>query len=86
MNKKKFNKIYMNCKRGMLELDIILMNFLENGFLKLNYKEIKIFELFLLNNDQDLYEWLIKDKKSKNTNFNKIIFKIKNITSSFFFN
>ena len=80
MNKKDFNKIYLNCRRGILELDIILINFLENEFTKKNKQNIKDLECLLKNEDQDLYLWIVKGEKTKDKKLSKIISKIKEST------
>lgn len=48
------------CRRGMLELDLLLLSFFEQVFVKLNQQEQKLFEQLLGCNDQELYNWLIK--------------------------
>ena len=48
------------CRRGMLELDLLLLPFFEQVFAKLNQQEQKLFEQLLGCNDQELYNWLIK--------------------------
>lgn len=46
------------CRRGMLELDVLLGNFLEEAFLQLNHEDQQNFINLLENNDQDLFVWL----------------------------
>jgi antitoxin CptB len=46
------------CRRGMLELDILLGCFLEEAFPKLSLKEQTGFIQLLDHNDQDLFVWL----------------------------
>lgn len=83
LNKNHFNKIYLNCRRGILELDIILINFLEKKYFKLKRKNLKDFEKLLNNSDQNLYSWIIKkvrcDKKELVEIINIIKYSIKNI-------
>ncbi|MCD6046513.1 MAG: hypothetical protein K0S08_160 [Gammaproteobacteria bacterium] len=47
------------CRRGMLELDLLLSPFLENAFGHLKADQQQLFELFLAENDQDLYAWIL---------------------------
>jgi antitoxin CptB len=86
MNKKEhFNKIYFNCRRGILELDIILINFLETKYFNLNKYDLQQFIDLLKEEDIDLYYWLVKGKVCKNQIFKKIILMIKNQTNNFDF-
>jgi antitoxin CptB len=51
-------KLEWACRRGMLELDVLLGNFLREAFLGLPADEQDLFIQFLVNNDQDLFMWL----------------------------
>ena len=55
----KIAKIEWACRRGMLELDFILKEFLADGFKKLSSKGMDEFLRFLENDDPDLYSWLM---------------------------
>ncbi|MCC2666247.1 MAG: cptB [Gammaproteobacteria bacterium] len=46
------------CRRGMLELDVLLGNFLEEAFLFLPESEQALFIKLLDASDQDLFLWL----------------------------
>ena len=46
------------CRRGMLELDVLLGNFLEEAFIKLSDNEQALFIQLLDEEDQDLFLWL----------------------------
>ncbi len=46
------------CRRGMLELDVLLGNFLNEAFLGLDPTAQKIFVNLLDCQDQDLFMWL----------------------------
>jgi antitoxin CptB len=47
-----------SCRRGMLELDVLLGNFLQEAFIHLTGQDQATFVLLLDNNDQDLFNWL----------------------------
>ncbi len=68
--KKTFNKTYLNCRRGMLELDIILIAFVKIEYYNLKDDVINDFNKLLLKSDQILYSWIIKgdccEKRYKN--------------------
>ena len=48
-----------SCRRGMLELDIILTRFLSQGLSALNATERESFARLLLHPDPDLFSWLM---------------------------
>lgn len=52
-------KITWQCRRGMLELDLILLPFLNNGLNQLSEKELALFESLLTNSDPVIYSWLM---------------------------
>jgi antitoxin CptB len=53
------SKLRWQCRRGMLELDVLLGNFLEKAYRNLNQENQLLFVKLLENNDQDLFNWLI---------------------------
>ncbi len=55
----KLSKVRWQCKRGMLELDLILQNFCDNAYMSLNADKQLQFEQLLMAEDQDLQRWLI---------------------------
>jgi len=60
---KKIAQIKWACRRGMLELDFILNQFIDHGLSQLTETEMTAFELFLTNEDPDLYSWLMGYRK-----------------------
>lgn len=52
------------CRRGMLELDVLLGNFLEEAYLNLPAKQQILFVKLLECNDQELFDWLTGKKQS----------------------
>jgi antitoxin CptB len=51
-------RLRWSCRRGMLELDVLLGKFLEEAFLTSSEQEQAMFVQFIDNNDQDLFNWL----------------------------
>ena len=45
-------------RRGIKEMDIILSRFAEECLSQMNQKDLDIYEDFLEQNDQDLYQWV----------------------------
>ena len=66
-------KLRWQCRRGMLELDLILKQFLENKYNQLNYKEKELFCELLSQNDQDLQQWLMNKTSPADSRFLEII-------------
>ena len=52
------SKLRWQCRRGMLELDVLLGNFLEGAYVNLSVKEQELFVKLLACHDQDLFMWL----------------------------
>lgn len=72
-DKKEFFLFFINCRRGMLELDIILLNFLEIKYYDMDLFFKNNFYIFLLESDVNLYLWLVKKEKCNNVFFIPII-------------
>ena len=53
------NKLQWQCRRGMLELDVILIPFLERHFDQLQQAEQNAFCELLRREDPDLYTWIM---------------------------
>jgi antitoxin CptB len=51
-------RLRWQCRRGMLELDVLLGNFLEKAYADLSDDDKNIFEKLLACSDQDLFMWL----------------------------
>jgi len=51
-------KLAWHCRRGMLELDLLLARFMENYFDHLTDDQFELFETLLGHSDPELYGWL----------------------------
>ena len=65
------------CRRGMLELDVLLGNFLNEAFLQQSPQEQVIFVQLLDNNDQDLFNWLTGRSEPEDQDQAMIIAKVR---------
>ncbi|OGT53248.1 MAG: hypothetical protein A3E84_01335 [Gammaproteobacteria bacterium RIFCSPHIGHO2_12_FULL_42_13] len=65
------------CRRGMLELDIILLRFLEYSYLHLSPAEQALFSQLLECNDQDLFRWLLSKETQPEEHLQSIVEKIR---------
>lgn len=82
-DKKEFSLFFLNCRRGMLELDVILLNFLDVRYYDLDLQFKKDFYDFLLESDNNLYLWLVKKKYNNTSNFFYIIEDVISTTNMF---
>lgn len=73
-------RLSWHCRRGMLELDLILQRFLEHSLDKLTSEEIKLFDLLLECTDPELFAWFMGHEVSPDEELNKIVTLIRNHT------
>ncbi|MEH6627318.1 MAG: succinate dehydrogenase assembly factor 2 [Motiliproteus sp.] len=50
-----------HCRRGMLELDVLLNPFLEQRFRALEFNDQQLFEKLLECEDQDIFSWVMRN-------------------------
>jgi antitoxin CptB len=70
MNK---NRLRWACRRGMLELDLILEPFVENFYDALEEADQLRFEVLLESEDQSLFMWLMKRQSPDNPDMQRIV-------------
>ncbi len=66
-------KLIWRCRRGMLELDLLLQSFVANYLDQLNESEMASMELLLTCPDPDLYSWLMGNDSPESKEFDHII-------------
>jgi antitoxin CptB len=71
-------KLFWACRRGMLELDVLLGNFLEEVYPKLSEDEKKQFSLLLDQPDPNLFAWLMGHEKPQDPGLAAITEAIRN--------
>ena len=69
-------KLRWQCRRGMLELDLLLFPFLEQAFMNLPANEQALFADLLSCTDQELYDWLIKQQRPTDENLALMVKKV----------
>ncbi|MFT5117666.1 MAG: antitoxin CptB [Kiritimatiellia bacterium] len=57
MNK---NRLFWSSRRGMLELDLVLMPFIENVYPTLIESDQLLYQVLLEEQDQDLFTWFMR--------------------------
>ena len=60
-------------RRGMLELDLIFLPFLENHYDQLNDEEQALFQKLLECEDQDMFKWFLASESPEDPEINKIV-------------
>ena len=76
------SRLRWRCRRGMLELDLLLQGFVETDFALLNVAEQELFVQLLELPDQDLFEYLMGIKEPEKKEFSHVIAKIRHATTS----
>lgn len=61
------------CRRGMLELDVLLAPFVEHGYDALTQQQKVDFERLLAADDPDLFAWFMGHSKSSDTALQQLV-------------
>lgn len=61
------------CRRGMLELDVLLGNFLESGYAGLSVADKWLFIKLLECSDPELFSWLLGSEQPRDEGLIKIV-------------
>lgn len=67
------SRIRWDCRRGMLELDIVLARFLEQDFAYLTAQEVEIFRGLLAYPDTELWGLIQSETTSEDTCLQKVL-------------
>lgn len=60
---KRLARLRWACRRGMLELDVLLLPFVDQAFDTLNFEQQETFERLLTCDDPDLFAWFMGHQK-----------------------
>ena len=77
MSSTEMQRLKWQCRRGMLELDLLLGRFLEESYAALDEAQQQAFARLLQESDQDLQGWLLGKTEPVDAEFKKINKKIK---------
>ena len=69
----KFKRLRWQCRRGMLELDILLLRFLDSSFENASLDDQSSFMKLLQEPDQSLFDWLIRQKECPRQEYRALI-------------
>lgn len=76
-DKDKIKRLQWQCRRGMLEIDLLLKRYLSNGYVEADEVEQALFESLLTINDQQLFLWLM-GKEDPSQGYAPLIEKLRN--------
>ena len=75
------SQLRWRCRRGMLELDLLLNTFLDKEYASLDAKKSELFETLLDYPDQVLFDLLMGKMQASDDSIVKLIEKIRKATS-----
>lgn len=70
-------RLMWQCRRGMLELDILLQGFVDNGYSDLSTAERQSFEALLKYPDQELLEYFFQQAQPDDKDIAKLVHSIR---------
>jgi len=79
-----FRRIQWQCRRGLNEVEVILIPFLEQQFEQLSSEEQQTFEVLLANEDMDLFDWFTRRAVSDEDSVQLLVEKILSCVESKF--
>lgn len=68
-----FNRLYWHSRRGMLELDVLLIPFLEEVYRDLPKEDQLKYEKLLACEDADIWQWFMQRGKPDNPELQSIV-------------
>lgn len=71
------NRLYWQCRRGMLELDLMLIPFLDGAYQQLDSDEQENFQTLLTMTDPEIYAWLMGQMLPSDSKLSSIVVKIR---------
>jgi antitoxin CptB len=69
----KIAKLQWRCRRGMLELDLILTRFLDGRVKALSDEQLTVFEALLDCPDPDLFAWFMAEEEPTEQEFIELV-------------
>jgi len=73
-----YKKLGWHSRRGMLELDLLLLPFVEHHLREQLYADQLLYRKLLAEEDQDLFAWLVQSVSPPTADLNRIISIIRN--------
>lgn len=69
----KFNRLFWHSRRGMLELDVLLVPFLKEAYNDLSPEDQERYEQLLECEDTDLFQWFMQKATPENPDHARIV-------------
>lgn len=73
MNAREKARFAWHCRRGMLELDLILQRFFEHHLERLSAQQLKAFDSLLCCTDPELFAWLMGHEVPQDNELKEIV-------------
>lgn len=70
---KRLARLRWACRRGMLELDVLLLPFVDQAFDTLTFQQKETFERLLSCDDPDLFAWFMGHQKCVDPDLSELI-------------
>ena len=67
------NRLRWHCRRGMLELDVLLIPFLQDRFRDLELADQQRFEKLIECEDQDIFSWVMRNAEPEDGDIKRIV-------------
>jgi len=67
------HRVYWHSRRGMLELDLILMPFVEKHYSQLSIADKQAYVNLLASEDQDMFGWFLQHKQPADPELARIV-------------
>ena len=67
------NKLRWRSRRGLLELDLLLVNFVDDGYEELSTEEQGYYRRLLEEEDPDLLSWFSRNEKSADPDLQALV-------------
>ncbi|MGO1501063.1 MAG: succinate dehydrogenase assembly factor 2 [Marinobacter sp.] len=68
-----FNRLWWHSRRGMLELDVLLIPFLEEAYRDLDKDDQARYERLLTCEDTDMFEWFMQRSRPADADLQRIV-------------
>ncbi|MDF3055241.1 MAG: hypothetical protein K0Q74_1148 [Gammaproteobacteria bacterium] len=81
-NYEELSRLKWQCRRGVLELDMLLIPFLSEAYPKLSEKEKATFVALLASSDETLLSWFFGDARPDTEDLHQMVLKVLSNRSS----
>ena len=72
-NSPEFKRLWWHSRRGMLELDVLLVPFLEQAYCDLSADDQARYEKLLTSEDVDIFEWFMQRSQPDDPDLQRIV-------------